>query len=112
MKNMLEDPRDQNLVVSLLQDSLDADVVKTTAMIDFLWRVEPEAEISVKRIKTVIHAGQSTTISCKCQVEVVEKKTSLLFTADPLHIPEGLSIADTVVVAKKSSKQLLSDTTH
>ena len=36
MKNMLEDPRDQNLVVSLLQDSLDADVVKTTAMIDFL----------------------------------------------------------------------------
>ena len=36
MKNMLEDPRDQNLVVSLLQNSLDTDAVKTTAMIDFL----------------------------------------------------------------------------
>ena len=69
-------------------------------------------KVSVKRIKTVIHAGQSTTISCKCQAEVVEKRTSLLFTADSLHIPEGLSIAETVVVAKKSSKQLLSDTTH
>lgn len=60
-------------------------------------------KVSVKRIKTVIHAGQSTTISCKCQGEVVEKRTSLLFTADSLHIPEGLSIAETVVVAKKAA---------
>lgn len=36
MKNMLEDSRDQNLLVSLLQNSLDKDAVKTTAMIDFL----------------------------------------------------------------------------
>ena len=36
MNNMLEDSRDQNLLVSLLQNSLDKDAVKTTAMIDFL----------------------------------------------------------------------------
>ena len=45
IKKMLEDPRDQKLVVSLLQNSLDTDLSKTTAMIDFLSSVEPEVEI-------------------------------------------------------------------
>ena len=42
---------------------------------------------------------QSTTISCKSQVGAVENKTPLLFTADPLHIPDALSIADTMVIS-------------
>lgn len=38
----------------------------------------------VQKIKTVIHLGQSTGISCKSQVGVVERKTPLLFRAYPL----------------------------
>ena len=47
---------------------------------------------------------QSTTISCKSQVGAVENKTPLLFTADPLHIPDALSIADSMVISKKEAK--------
>ena len=72
-------------------------------MINFLSSVEPEAKVSVKRIKTVIHPGQSTTISCKSQAGVVETKAPLLFAADPVHIPNDLSIADTMVVANKGA---------
>ena len=77
-KKMKEDLRDQKLIVSLLQNSLDTDASKTTTLI------EPEAKVSVKRIKTVIHPGQSTNTFSKSQVGVVEKKTCLLLTADPL----------------------------
>ena len=52
---MLGDTRDQKLVVSMLQNSLDTDASETTAVIDFLSSVESEAKVSVNRIKTGIH---------------------------------------------------------
>ena len=36
---MLEDPRDQKLVVSILKNSLDTDKSEITAVVDFLSRV-------------------------------------------------------------------------
>lgn len=101
---MLEDLGDQKVGVSLLQNSLYTDAPKTTAMIDFFASIEAEAEVSIKRNKTVIHLWHSTTISCKSHVGVVEKKISLLYTADPEHVSEGLSIADIMSVAIKGAK--------
>ena len=54
---MLEDPKDQRLVVKLLQNSLDADMSKSTTITDVLLKVELETELLVKKIKTVIPAG-------------------------------------------------------
>ena len=54
---MLEDPKDRRLVVKLLQNSLDADMSKSTTITDVLLKVELETELLVKKIKTVITAG-------------------------------------------------------
>lgn len=50
-KKLLEDPRDQKLVASLLQNSLDTDTSKTTGMTDFLSGVEPQVEVSISQEK-------------------------------------------------------------
>lgn len=73
IKKMLENPRDKKLLVGLLQNSLDTDASNTTAMIDLLLGAEPEAEVPVQKIKTVIYPGQSTGISCKSQAGIVER---------------------------------------
>ena len=57
IKKMLEDPKDRRLVVKLLQNSLDADMSKSTTITDVLLIVELETELLVKKIKTVIPAG-------------------------------------------------------
>lgn len=57
IKKMLEDPKDRRLVVKLLQNSLDADMSKSTTITDVLLKVELETELLVKKIKTVIPAG-------------------------------------------------------
>lgn len=57
IKKMLEDPKDRRLVVKLLQNSLDADMSKSTTITDVLLKVELETELLVKKIKTVITAG-------------------------------------------------------
>ena len=49
----------------------------------------------------MIHLGHSTTISSKSQVGDIEGKNLRLFTVDPLHIPNGLSIPDAMVVKKR-----------
>ena len=51
MKKIWGNVRDQKLVGCLLHDSLGIDALKTIKMSDFSSVVEPEAEVSVKRIK-------------------------------------------------------------
>lgn len=51
----------------------------------------------------MIHLGHSTTTSSKSQVGDVEEKNLRLFTVDPLHTSNGLSITDAMVVKKKGA---------
>lgn len=58
----------------------------------------------LRELKNSDSSNAVNTISCKSQVGAVENKSPLLFTADPLHIPDALSIADTIVISKKGAK--------
>ena len=49
----------------------------------------------------MIHLGHSTTTSSKSQVGDVEEKNLRLFTVDPLHTSNGLSITNAMVVKKR-----------
>lgn len=96
--------RDQKLVGCLLHDSLGIDALKTIKMSDFSAVVEPEAEVPVKRIKKqwFIQCSQLPYL-VRVRLELLKIKLPL-FTADPLHIPDALSIADSMVISKKEAK--------
>ena len=51
----------------------------------------------------MIYPGQSNTISCNRQVGIVVTEAPVSLTAEPLHVADGLSIVDAIIVAKKEA---------